>query len=654
VPDRRRARARPRATPAKILVVWDNKIIRRLVRLTLQAEAYEVIEAGDAATALALAPRERPDLILQDLRLPDLDGFDLLRRLRALPEIVDVPVIAISGFVSRLAEARASAIGFSDFLVKPLQPTELLRAIQAHLPSRVTAPGAGANQRVLFVDDDPVQRKLGRLQLEAYGFRVQTADDGVEALAMARTHPFDVVVSDVLMPRLDGFGLCLAIRQDLHLAHLPVVLCSNTYLDADDEALGQRLGASAFVARTADMNTVADAALAALHQGSVPTPVGLPTELHDRHVYRIISQLEHQAALNAGLARRCASQSAALTILSTISDTLAKSLDRDFGIDEVLGSCLEAGGFLVGTLYLLDGAGRLRVNAQSGYYRRASRDDVERLFGHEPLFRAALERGTPLAIPSPAVAEATAREFLSRTGVSAALILPIVFRDERLGALVVAADPTDLSHEESLDFARTIGHQIGQVIALRRAFTRMATAEQEYRGIFEHAVEGIFRATPDGRYLLVNPAMAGIFGYATPDDMVTSLTDMWTELHADPGERDALLHLLSSRGSVSRFEGQARRRDGTVIWISQSVRAVHDVDGRVVYYEGLLEDITERKRTEAALRQSEKLAAMSSLVAGLAHELNNPLSVILAHSTLLAARGATNAQARASKIVQAA
>ena len=585
---------------AKILVVEDNAIIRRLVRLTLQSKSYEVIEAADAASALAIAPRERPDLVVQDLRLPDLDGFDLLRRLRALPEMVDVPVIAFSGFVSRLEEARASAIGFSDFLVKPLQPTELIRAIQAHLPNRAAVQAAGGGRRVLFVDDDPVQRKLGRVQLELQGFRVQTADDGVEALAMARAQAFDVIVSDVLMPRLDGFGLCMAIRQDPNLARLPVVLCSNTYLEAEDEALGRRLGASAFVARSAGMAAVADAALAALRQDSVPAPVGAATELHDRHVYRIISQLEHQAGINAGLARRCASQSAALAILSTISDTLAKSLDRESAIDEVLGRCLEAGGFSVGALYLLDTEGRLRVNAQSGYSRRASPEAVERLFGQEALLRSALDGAAPVVIPSPSVDEGMAREFLARTGASSALILPILFRDERLGVLLVAADLTDLSGEESLDFARTIGHQIGQVIALRRSFTRMAAAEQEYRGLFEHAVEGIFRATPDGRYLLVNPAMARIFGYATPEEMVTSLTDIRSQLYVDPEQRDTLLRLLSTQGSVSGFEGQGRRRDGTVIWVSQSVRAVHDAGGRVVSYEGLLEDITERRKAEAA------------------------------------------------------
>ena len=531
----------------KILVVEDNEITRKMVRITLRAESYEVVEAADAASALRLAATERPDLILQDLRLPDLEGFDLLRQLRALPEMVDVPVIAFSGFVSRIEEARTAAIGFTDFLVKPLQPSELIRAVRTHLPDRPEVQGTGAGRRVLLADDDPVQRKLGRTRLELQGFQVQTAGDGLQALELARANAFDAIVSDVLMPRLDGFGLCLALRQDRALTRIPVVLCSNTYLDPEDEALAQRLGANAFVLRTPDLTSVVNAVLAALRDGPPPFAGGPIEELRETHVHRVITQLEHHAVINAGLAQRCASQSAALAILSTISDTLAKSFDRGFAVDDVLASCLEAGGFSVGVLYLLDADGRLAVDTQSGYYRDAALTDVAALFGHEALFRAALESGAPLSVPSPAVDDSTAREFLARTGASSAVILPILFREERLGALLVATDLKDLSSQESLDFARTIGHQIGQVIALRRAFARIAAAEEQYRGIFEHAVEGIFRSSPQGRYLLVNPAMARIFGYDSPEEMVASVTDIRQQFYADPTQRDELARPSPSR-----------------------------------------------------------------------------------------------------------
>jgi PAS domain S-box-containing protein len=584
----------------KILVVEDNEITRKMVRITLRAESYEVLEAVDAHTALALAARERPDLVLQDLRLPDLDGFDLLRQLRALPGMADVPVIAVSGFVSRLDEARASSIGFTDFLVKPLQPPDLIRSVRAHLPGQASLPRTSAGHRILFADDDPVQRKLARTRLELHGFRVETAGDGLEALEMARAGAFDAVVSDVLMPRLDGFGVCLALRQDPNLTRLPVILCSNAYLEAEDEALGRRLGASAFVLRTPDLSSVVAALDTALREGPPAFTGGSIDELRQTHVYRVITQLEHHAAINAGLAQRAASQSAALAILSTISDTLAKSFDQGFAVNDVLASCLEAGGFSVGVLYLLDAEGHLAVDTQSGYYRDAALTEVAALFGHESLFRAALAAGAPLSIPSPAVEAATAREFLRRTGASSAVILPVLFGEERLGALLVATDLKDLSSQESLDFARTIGHQIGQVIALRRAFAGIAAAEEQYRGIFEHAVEGIFRSSPSGRYLLVNPAMARMFGYDSPEDMVASVIDIQQQFYADPAQRDELARRLGQQDVVARFEGQGRRKDGTLIWLSQSVRAVRDEAGNVQFYEGVIEDITERKKAEEA------------------------------------------------------
>jgi PAS domain S-box-containing protein len=132
-------------------------------------------------------------------------------------------------------------------------------------------------------------------------------------------------------------------------------------------------------------------------------------------------------------------------------------------------------------------------------------------------------------------------------------------------------------------------------------------AEEKYRGIFENAVEGIFQTTVEGRFVTANPALSHMFGYASPEEMLENVSNIAEQLYVDPERREEFGWLVRRDGFVSGFEMQAYRKDGGVMWASVSARAVRDAAGELVGYEGTVEDITERKRTEEALRQSEEL-----------------------------------------------
>jgi two-component system cell cycle response regulator DivK len=133
----------PRRRPATvevaaplILIVEDDPDCRAEIRVLLEEEGYAVLEAADGRTALRLARAHHPDLVIQDLLLPDSAGFELVAELRRLPGAAPVPVVALSGFPDRLDEARAAALGFTTFLRKPPAVPELCRAVRAHLESR--------------------------------------------------------------------------------------------------------------------------------------------------------------------------------------------------------------------------------------------------------------------------------------------------------------------------------------------------------------------------------------------------------------------------------------------------------------------------------------------------------------------------------------
>jgi sigma-B regulation protein RsbU (phosphoserine phosphatase) len=132
-------------------------------------------------------------------------------------------------------------------------------------------------------------------------------------------------------------------------------------------------------------------------------------------------------------------------------------------------------------------------------------------------------------------------------------------------------------------------------------------AEEQYRTIFDHLVEGIFRTTPEGHYLMANAALARIYGYASPRELMQDLTDIAGSLYAQPGRREEFKQIMDEHDTITDFESQIFRKDGSVIWISENCRAIRDKDGRLVYYEGTVEDITQRREAEAKVRDSEAL-----------------------------------------------
>ena len=136
-------------------------------------------------------------------------------------------------------------------------------------------------------------------------------------------------------------------------------------------------------------------------------------------------------------------------------------------------------------------------------------------------------------------------------------------------------------------------------ITQRKAMEKaLQQAEEKYRDIFDNAVEGMFQSTPSGRYLNVNPALSRMCGYESPEELMGSVTDIEHEVYVDPDRREALRRLLERQGAVRGFECEVRRKDGSTIWVSESVRAVWDDGEKVLYFEGTIEDITERRRSE--------------------------------------------------------
>ena len=162
-------------------------------------------------------------------------------------------------------------------------------------------------------------------------------------------------------------------------------------------------------------------------------------------------------------------------------------------------------------------------------------------------------------------------------------------------------------------------------------------SELRFRGLFENATIGIYRTSFDGRILMANPTLIKIFGYDSFEDISKVSAEL---TYADPKTRDVFQSELMKRGNIFGFESQWRKKDGTIIFIRESARSVKDESGNILYYEGTVEDISDKKKTEKALVEAKEHAEQSDnlkseFLAQMSHEIRTPLNVILSFTGMM-------------------
>ena len=190
---------------------------------------------------------------------------------------------------------------------------------------------------------------------------------------------------------------------------------------------------------------------------------------------------------------------------------------------------------------------------------------------------------------------------------------------------------------------RTVVLGIARDISERKqADETLRQSEAKYRSIFDNTAEGIFQSTPEGKFLMANPAMARILGFSSPEELISERTDIARQSYVHPEQREEFKRLMEQQNKVSGFEYEVPRKDGSVAWVSETAQAVWDATGRIVRYEGIFIDITERKQAEQALaRQTEEL-----------RQRNEELSRLYRASGSLISGASLNLQELAQKTIE--
>jgi PAS domain S-box-containing protein len=216
-----------------------------------------------------------------------------------------------------------------------------------------------------------------------------------------------------------------------------------------------------------------------------------------------------------------------------------------------------------------------------------------------------------------------------------ALLAGVVFTVRSM-VLKISVDELERRVQERTADLYRLNEDLQQKITERELAMRgLEKAERKYRSIFENAVEGMFQTTPAGHVISVNPSLASMHGYGSPEEMVREISGLAGKLYVDEGRRSEFIRLMEEDGAALRFEARTCRKDGTVNWVSINARNVRNENGKTLYYEGSVENITERKHLESQLLHSQKMEAIGTLAGGIAHDFNNILTAIVGYSNLL-------------------
>jgi two-component system cell cycle response regulator len=252
--------------PGKILIVEDNATNLELMAYLLTRFGHSVTGAGNAEAGLEAARKSRFALILADILMPGMDGFEFLRRFKSDASARDTPVIAVTALAMVGDRDRILSAGFDGYIAKPIEPASFVDEVDRFLPAEMRSADATAHDQpsrdvepatpsghvVLVVDDIPANISVVRAVLEPAGHRIVAANSVENAVKIAATTRPDLIISDVAMPGASGFDLILEMQSNEALRHVPFIFLSSTYWHDVDQARGIALGAVRFLVRPID------------------------------------------------------------------------------------------------------------------------------------------------------------------------------------------------------------------------------------------------------------------------------------------------------------------------------------------------------------------------------------------------------------------
>jgi two-component system, cell cycle response regulator len=247
---------------AKVLIVEDNVANLELMRYLMDAFGYTTIHARNGREALDIMASDRPDIVLCDIQMPEVDGYEVVRQIKGSETTREIPVIAVTAFAMVGDREKMLAAGFDGYISKPIEPEKLIQQMESYLrveqrskSFHAVETSSGVQPRpfhgrvIVIVDNMQTHLELALSIFEYGGYTVLTARNPERALALCREHRPCLILSDVCMPQASGYELIEAVKSDPALKDIPFVFLTSTAQTEAERRKGLELGAVKYIFR---------------------------------------------------------------------------------------------------------------------------------------------------------------------------------------------------------------------------------------------------------------------------------------------------------------------------------------------------------------------------------------------------------------------
>lgn len=528
---------------------------------------------------------------------------------------------------------------------------------------------------ILIAEDSPTQAEQLRHLLETRGFKVRTASNGRRALALAHEQTPTLLISDIVMPEMDGYALCKEIKAHEGLKAVPVILVTSLS-STDDIIRGLECGADSFVRKPYEDRyflsrieyTLANRRLGERTKMQLGVEISFGgrkyfiTSERQQILDLLISTYEEAVHMNEELGARQKELDRAyksLKGLYRIAESLIKPTTIQQVLETTLERALELPGIRAGWISLREGESGFRLAASCGLPPALQTPSA---MEGDCLCRRKLLAGELDSVTNILECERLQRGTGDTWGLRCHASVPLWIKDQVVGVMNLAGPDEGMIAEQDLKTLYGIGNQIAVAIeradlyakleqkvaertqALKEEFEErglveeaLRLSEERFRKVFEEGPMGMALVAPNLRIMSSNEALCQILGYTSNELKGKTIAEI---THPEDIEEDVRMARTLFAGGIPgyRIEKRFITKSGKTVWVNLTASVIRAENNDPLFGLGIVEDVTERKQLELQFLQAQKMEAVGRLAGGIAHDFNNLLTVINGYSQLLLER----------------